>query len=95
MSGTPSIAPGPVSFEAFPRPELAGDSPEVPLAIVYGQAELWCPLVVGDEPASLRRGQLSPSPVLRSGALFTAGGLTRRANDQTVRLLRQSLKRQA
>jgi len=30
-----------------------------------------------------------------SGALLTAGGLTRRANDQTVRLLCLSLMRQA
>jgi hypothetical protein len=60
------------------------------MPIVYWRAEPWRPLVVGDQPASLCRGQLSPSPVLRSGALLTAGGLTRQANDQTVRLLRQA-----
>ena len=45
----------------FPRPEWAGDSPEVALPIVYCQAEFRRPLVVGDQlRITLRPEALGP-----------------------------------
>ena len=45
----------------FPRPEWAGESPEVALPIVYCQAEFRRPLVVGDQlQINLRPEALGP-----------------------------------